>query len=140
MFPLRFAKIFRYDIPKFEKRSGVSINVFSWDDEKKCVYSLHRTKHKISKHVNLFYMQDETNSHYCWIKNMTELLGSQISKDEHKIHISDRCLCKFTSEERLQANEEDCKNFDAVRIQLPKEGTQRKFKHYNCSLCVPFVT
>lgn len=75
-FPLRLC-----DIPKFERKSGISVNVFAYDEEQKCVHPLMITKHKTNKHVNLFYTQDEKNSHYCWIKNMSALIQSQMSKD-----------------------------------------------------------
>ena len=134
-FPIRLV-----DIPKFEKRSGVSINVFAYDDEKKCVHPLQITKNKTARHVNLFYTKDKTNSHFCWIKNMSALVRSQMTKHWNRIHICDRCLCKFSSEWRLQEHEEYCKEHDPVRISLPRHDKNTlKFGDYNNSMRVPFV-
>lgn len=44
-------------MPKFKKRSGVSINVFAWYGEKRCINNTLEIKHKISRHVNLFFVQ-----------------------------------------------------------------------------------
>jgi len=128
------------NIPKFEVKSGVSINIYSYDEEKRCIYPLHITKNKTNQHVNLFYMSDETESHYCWIKNLSALVRRQITKDCRKIYVCDRCLQKCSSEERLAKHEENCKKFDAVNINLPgKDKNFVKFQDYNNSLRVPFV-
>lgn len=54
------------DIPKFEKRNGISINVFGY--EKRELYPLHLTRERGLKHVDLLVLNRGENSHFCWIK------------------------------------------------------------------------
>ena len=62
----------------FEKLNpSISINVFSYEQE---VYPLRITKKANDKTVNLLLISKGENRHYCWIKNVSRLLTSQISK------------------------------------------------------------
>ena len=53
------------DIPKYEKQNEISINVFGYEQD---VYPLYITKHTYERHIDLFYLTKDTNSHYCYIK------------------------------------------------------------------------
>ncbi|KAI8129126.1 hypothetical protein CVS40_1221 [Lucilia cuprina] len=61
------------DISIFEDNNpNISINVFGYDkDTNKIVGPYYRRKAKRSKHINLLFLQDKSNSHYVWIKNMS---------------------------------------------------------------------
>lgn len=112
------------DIPKFEKKNNISINVYGLDqiDGKIDVIGpLHYTKAKKERHINLLYFKDGDRSHYCWIKNLSRILYSQLSKRQHKKWMCDRCLQYFGTETLLIKHVNDCKHFDAVRIELPDE-------------------
>ena len=67
------------DLPKFERRNKISINVYGYS-EKKESYLLQKSKeHAIAaKHVDLLILHDSKtgNSHYCWIKNFSRFCGS----------------------------------------------------------------
>ena len=63
----------------------MSINVYGI--ENKQVLPLRLTSDKEDKHVNLLYMQDPRDDgvgHFAWIKNLSRLVSSQLSKKEHK--------------------------------------------------------
>jgi len=45
---------------------------------------------KMDKHVNLLYIQDDNEGHFAWIKNLSRLISSQLSKKEHKKFFCDR--------------------------------------------------
>ena len=69
-------------IPKFEKRNKVSINVYGWDKSDK-PYLLQKSKiGEAEKHVDLLLLEEGANSHYCWIKNFSRF-ARQPSDHKH---------------------------------------------------------
>jgi len=45
---------------------------------------------KMDKHVNLLYVQnDDDVEHFAWIKNLSRLVCSQLSKKEHRKYFCD---------------------------------------------------
>ncbi|XP_052743835.1 uncharacterized protein LOC128199234 [Bicyclus anynana] len=94
------------DISEVEKQNNISINVFGleFNKEKKShsvIGPLYFTKSYKSPHVNLLMISNKSNSHYCYIKNMSRLISKQISKRDHAIYLCDRCLIHFHTQERL---------------------------------------
>ena len=128
-------------IEKFEKKSSISINVYSYEIIKGRlnVYILYHTKNKQQRHVNLLLIKNENQTHYCWIKDLSRLISNQSSKHDGKIFSYDRCLRIFYCKEKLDEHEELCKDHKAVKIVMPKPKSNIKFKNYNHSLRVPFV-
>ncbi|XP_018364701.1 PREDICTED: uncharacterized protein LOC108762267 [Trachymyrmex cornetzi] len=102
-------------IPKFERLNAVSINVYGI--ENKQILPLRLTGDKKEKHVNLLYLQDPRNdsiSHFAWIKNLSRLVSSQLTRKEHKKYFCDRCLHYFDSSQKLQTHKVDCQsNFES---------------------------
>jgi hypothetical protein len=82
------------NIKRFEDNNNIGINVFSADESLK-VYPL-RVSGK-NDPIRLFLWKN----HYSVVKDMSRLAGSQISKNEHKKYIFDRCLNAFGSNELL---------------------------------------
>lgn len=82
---------------------------------------------------------NEKTNHYCWIKYLSRLLSTQVSKNGRERYCCERCLNSFWAKKSLDKHLEYCKNHDKVKISLPKEGTKLSFKNYNNSLRVPFV-
>jgi hypothetical protein len=112
------------DIKKFEKNnSNIGINIFSADESLK-VYPL-RVSGKTDP-IRLFLWKN----HYSVVKDMSKLVGSQISKNEHKKYICDRCLNAFGSDELLEKHLELCSNNDYQRHEYPKPGSTTKFESY----------
>ena len=89
-------------ITKFELLNDISINVFTErerggkKDDSNIIVPLRLTKEKKEKHVNLLYLQesrrDDENviDHFTWIKNLSRLIGSQLSKNTKKKYLCDR--------------------------------------------------
>ena len=126
------------DVDKFEKlNDAISVNVFGYEKE---VYPLRISKRANQKTVNLLLISDGENQHYCWIKNMSRLISSQVNKHEHERFFCMRCLNSFNTNESLQKHEMYCANNEAVRIILPdEEKNSLCFKNYNRSFKIPFV-
>ena len=98
-------------IAKFEHQNDMSINLYilKEKDEKFEVSPCHVSKSKKEQHVNLLFVQyqyvDENNEeeedevvpkfHYVWIKDLSRLVNSQLSRRHHKKFICNRCLHYF---------------------------------------------
>lgn len=94
-FPVKLDKV-----TLFEKRTNISINVYSFD-EKYVVYPLLVTEDEKEQHVDLLYIKDGEETHYCLIKNLSGLVRSQKIKHTRKIWICKRCLLHFGREDQL---------------------------------------
>lgn len=151
-FPVKLSSI-----PLFERLNNISINVFGISSEfkdGKTVYELvgpyYFTESRRNVHVNLLLItDDEGNSHYCFIKNLSRLVSSQRSKHNGQTHICDGCLQFFPTPERLKLHlEHDC-NFICTKLpthDLKKNklgemvpGNLLKFTNFEKQLSVPFV-
>ncbi len=59
---------------------SLSINVYY--SENKIIGPLcDITKDEKAKHIDLLYIKNKNNGHYCWIKDLWKLLGKQITKN-----------------------------------------------------------
>ncbi|XP_018315244.1 uncharacterized protein [Mycetomoellerius zeteki] len=118
-------------ITKFKRLNDISINVFTERerDGKKddnIIVPLRLTKDKREKHVNLLYLQDSrrgenVTGHFTWIKNLSRLIGSQLSKNTKKKYLCDRCLHYFHTSEKLSLHVVDCATTNDCAIILPNE-------------------
>ena len=126
------------EIDKFERQnSTVSVNVFGYEKE---VYPLRISKRGDDKTVNLMLISDGEKQHFCWIKNMSRLLSSQVSKHTKKRFFCLRCLNSFPTAESLQKHSGYCCSKEAVRVELPKkENNLLSFRGHPKSMKVPFV-
>ncbi|KYN30380.1 hypothetical protein ALC56_15307 [Trachymyrmex septentrionalis] len=127
------------DIYKFERLNAVSINVYGI--ENKQVLPLRLTSDKKDKHVNLLYMQDSHNDnikHFAWIKNLSRLVSSQLSKKKNKKYFCDRCLHYFGTNEKLQSHTMDCQKINDCAIRLPSED-EKWLEFGNNKERAPFV-
>ena len=86
-------------IKRFEEQNPYSINVYEWDGENVDIIS--DSEHKNERHINLLLLENDGNRHYCWIKNMSALTTSQVSKHKGKRHICDYCSNLLTSEHEI---------------------------------------
>ncbi|XP_018355119.1 PREDICTED: uncharacterized protein LOC108756057 [Trachymyrmex septentrionalis] len=135
-FPITFK-----DILKFERLNAVSINVYGI--ENKQVLPLRLTSDRKDKHVNLLYMQDPRDDgvgHFAWIKNLSHLVSSQLSKKKNKKYFCDRCLHYFGTNEKLQSHTTDCQKINDCAIRLPSEDEKwLQFGNHCNKERVPFV-
>ena len=120
----------------FEKfNPQISINVFGFEGD---VYPLRLSKSERTQ-VNLLLISDGEKQHYCLIKSLSRLLSSQMSKHGHTNVFCLNCLNHFPNEEKLKIHEEYCLKNQAIRIEMPEEGSFISFIHHNRSIKVPFV-
>ena len=70
------------DIPKFERLNSVSIFVYRYEegkeDQEGFVYPLMVSKEMNGRHVDLLFIANDDTNHYCYIKYLGRLVGSQI--------------------------------------------------------------
>ncbi|KAL4153311.1 hypothetical protein QTP88_001144 [Uroleucon formosanum] len=129
------------DIPKFVKRTkDISINIYCLD--KKVIVPLEISKIEKTNHIDLLYLREdnENKGHYCWIKDLWKLCGSQMTKDGHKRFLCKMCLNSFDEEYKLNDHKHYCVNNKAAKIVLPEAYNKTlEFQNYNHSLRVPFV-
>ena len=131
-------------IDKFENQNSYAINVFGYEG---VVYPLRLSK-KNEQVINLLLIANEETNHFCWIKNMSRLLSSEINNHQHKRHFCYRCLNSFISVKSLEKHTEYCQNNEAVKIEMPMfKDDEGKFlgpkyiyfKNYYKKQRVPFV-
>ena len=125
-------------IDKFERQNPtISINVFG--HEESVLYPLRVSKCEGREVVNLLLISDDEKRHYCLIKSMSRLLSTQTSKRNGAQYYCMRCLNPFHSQESLDKHLEYCSTHEAVKTEMPGEGTTLSFKNYNRSMRVPFI-
>ncbi|XP_067210017.1 uncharacterized protein [Linepithema humile] len=123
-------------ISKFEKLNTISVNVFT--TEGRSIIPLRLTDDKKEKHVNLLYVPGNNEAHFVYIKDLSRLVSSQLSKEKRKKYICDRYLHYFRTSEKLSVHNVDCGNDCAVI--LPNEDNKwLTFRNYNRKERLPFV-
>ena len=121
----------------FEKLNPqISINVFGFEKD---VYPLRLSKTKRRWIVNLLLISDGEKQHYCFIKSLSRLLSSQMSKHDHANSFCLNCLNQFPNGEKLKIHEEYCLKNQAIKIEMPEKESFIYFIHHNRSIKVPFV-
>ncbi|XP_025263417.1 uncharacterized protein LOC112637585 [Camponotus floridanus] len=127
-------------IKKFELANSISINVYDIED-KNSIVLIRLSEQKRDKHVNLLYVEDDNSvGHFAWIKNLSRLVGSQLSKKDHRKYICDRSLHYFNSEDKLQLHAVDCGEMNDCAIRLPSDKDKwLEFNNYNRKERLPFV-
>jgi hypothetical protein len=122
------------DVSKFAKRTCMSINVYCLDN--KSFVPLEITKDEKNIHIDILFYKN----HYCWIKDFSRLVYSQLRSHKEKIFIWKMCLMKFYSEEKLNDRKTYCGEHKPTKIIMPKPYNNiTQFQNYNHSLKVPFV-
>ena len=124
------------DIDKFEKKNPeITVDVFGYE---RSVHILRLNKTSPQNAIDLLFITNKENQHYCWIKIFSRLVSAQTSKYGHKQYFCKRCLNKFTTPEKLEEHIEICKENSACKIEVPKTGETITFKNFNKSMSVPF--
>ena len=126
------------EIDKFEKNNNISVYVLGIKGQKS--YICRKSKYDDRKNVVvLLLIEDGEKRHYTAIKSLSRLLGDSNSKHAHKQHFRLNCLQGFHSEESRDKHFEYCKDKEAVRIEMPKEGSFVEFHDGQNQFKVPFV-
>ena len=126
---LKAIKIFETNNP------SISINVFGFEDE---VYPLKISKEKRINNIDLLVISDE-KKHYCLINNLSRLIRSSLTKHSDAVEICRSCLNHFPDKDKLKNHEKYCFQNEAIKIEMPKEGSSISFRHHNRAIKVPFV-
>ncbi|CAG9840782.1 unnamed protein product [Diabrotica balteata] len=116
------------DIHKFEQLNNISVNVFGLETYFKdgkmvteVVGHFYHTPSRQATHVNLLLTTDDNgNSHYCLITNLSRLVRSQKTKRQNQTFICDGCLQFFRTQQHLTKHQEcDCNH---LRTEVPSTG------------------
>lgn len=148
-FPVRLNQIEKF----MQENQHIAINVYYFDSEKKCICPCFLASKPVErKYIHLLMLTEATNSHsierheaathshYCWIKNLGALVGSQLSKNYHKKYICDRCLTYFNSQEKLEKHRILCESMNKCAIGMPPVGKNYEaFKNYKNELKIPII-
>ncbi|XP_076635443.1 uncharacterized protein LOC143348731 [Colletes latitarsis] len=126
-------------IKKFEHINNISINVYTIENKK--VLPIRVTDKKMERHVNLLYLGANDVGHFTWIKNLSRLVCTQLSKHNGRKYFCDRCLHYFSSNEKLEAHTMDCEKMNDCAIILPTDDCSKwlSFSNYNKKKRVPFI-
>lgn len=144
-------------ITKFEKLNPtISINVYIFVEKTEKIQPLRLTKEVKSSHIHLLLLTESDDSyddddivedvdncvksHYCWIKNLSRLISSQISNHNGQLFMCDRCLNHFHSVDKLTEHNNYCVRQNEYQIEMPKEGSDIiNFKNYKNQLEATFI-
>ncbi|XP_057299582.1 uncharacterized protein LOC130630197 [Hydractinia symbiolongicarpus] len=116
------------DISKFEKNNpDIAVNVL-FVTGKTCNILRRSTHNEREKQVNLLLLTNDKKTNYITIKNLSRLLGSDISKNHPKMHFCMNCLQAFPTIELRDKHYTYCKDNEAVKITMPTE--KEKWLYY----------
>jgi hypothetical protein len=135
------------DIPIWENKNNININVFGYDEDSVKVYTtklcdgytsivLDEDETQDDKFINLFLHDD---NHFCVVKNLSRLVSSQLSKKNHKKHFCLNCMNGFGTERILTSHQEFCLNRKPQTEVFPNPGETTKFKNYERLHDIPFT-
>ena len=97
------------DIDKFEKNNpGIGVNVYGYEKEEVYILRTNRTDPQ-SAIIDLLFITNEENQHYCWVKNFPKLVASQAFKSGHMYYFCKSCYKKYLSPKRLDNHLLKCK-------------------------------
>lgn len=142
-------------IKTFEVLNDISINVFGLELDQHSKFitvpiRLSQYKNDQRKHVNLLMFQNyypskkendanvEIKYHFCYIKNLSRLISSQLSKNKHSKWICDRCLNYFSDSYRLRQHERVCCKLNNAKVSFSNEKFI-SFKNVVHQQEVPFI-
>ena len=91
------------DIVKFERNNNISISVYGVEEEfdpsvnglTGYLYPIKVAKDVREKHVDLLMYSAGEKSHFCWIRNISRLIGGQYSSHGHELAYCRFCLHGF---------------------------------------------
>lgn len=96
-----------------------------------------KTRNKIYESMN-----DDLGTiyHFAWIRNLSRLVSSQISKHQKTTWLCDRCLCYFQHEKTCNNHQPDCYNINKCKTLLLEEKEKMlSFVNHRFKEAVPFT-
>ena len=134
------------DIKRFEKQNpDISISVLGYSKDER-IYPLRISEFTKSKkederkhNIVLLLIKNGDNSHYCYVKNLSGLLKTQINKRECKLYFCLNCLNGYDDPEKLEQHKEYCSEQESIKINMPPPDSFIKFKNFLYSERAPFA-
>lgn len=123
------------DILKVEKQNDLCINVFALNNQnnKNSLYPVYISNLKSEIIIDLLYIEDNGNSHYCLIKDLDSFRYNGNTQKTCR-----NCLQGFVRKETLEKHKELCLNNTQCNSILPKEDNKiLKFKNHHFSSKLP---
>jgi hypothetical protein len=136
------------DIDKFEGNNGIAVNLYGWDEQRKCGYPIRLSKMQTPKqHVDLAVLVDNTCSHYCWIKHFSRFARGATEGHGGAKEYCKHCLTGFSTTKKSTAAQKlerhlsfGCAAITETRPQMPDEDEATlMFKNHDKAIKVPFV-
>ena len=127
------------DISKVEKQNNININVFALDNQKnkQSIYPVYVSNVQSENIVDLLYIEENENTHYCLIKDLDSFL---CDKNRNKQYTCRNCLQGFRRKETLEKHKEICLDHDYCKVIMPKKDNNiLKFKNHHFKNRLPFV-
>ena len=131
------------DIKRFEKQNlDISVSVLGYSKDER-IYPLRISKKEDERKYNIVLLlikdEDGDNSHYCYVKNLSALLSSQVNKRKGKLYFCLNCLNGFDTPEKLEKHKEYCNETESIKINMPAPNTFISFKNFVHSEKAPFA-
>lgn len=124
-----------HDIDKLESLNNLSLTIYKLiaDDQ---VIPFKLSTFNAPKHIDLLLLEENSKQHFAWIKNLSRLIRSQISKRKCQHYLCRLCLNHFTNESLLQNHE--CKS--TIKLEVPHEHEKYlEFKNFSHTNKAPFI-
>ena len=127
-------------IDRFESQNpDISITILGYNEIDR-VYPLKNSKYTERKNnIVLLLIKDGENSHYCYVKNLSALMTSQINTYKNTRHFCLNSFNSFKTIDSLNNHKEYCYNNECVKIEMPPPDTYLKFKNFANSEKAPFA-
>ena len=147
-----------HDISKFERLNNCSVSVYGLETEyldveeewNNYIYPLRVARELKEKHVYMLLITDGEKSHYCWIRNLSRLIGNQYSKYGGELAYCRFCLHgyvgkaikgQFTrledAKRRRDEHEPECFKHNGQLLIFPEEDYV-EFKNVQKQVEAPF--
>ena len=129
------------DINKFEKLNPNIPGITVFSVEGKTIYPIKLSNKGCKETIDLFLFEENGKCHYSLIKNLHRLIGSQLTTTRVTggVFICKRCLSHFKVQERFDKHVQYCINNKMATVKMPKKGSSIYFRNYNKKFPVPFV-
>eukprot|EP00733_Pompholyxophrys_punicea_P000062 Pompholyxophrys_punicea_v1_NODE_8_length_8388_cov_12.748020.p1 type:complete len:997 gc:universal NODE_8_length_8388_cov_12.748020:3285-6275(+) len=132
------------DVEKFEKRNNLRIYVYGVERKEFVPLYISKLSQCDVPAIDLLLLEDSETlkRHYTFVSDLSRLLGSSMSKNEHHKFIHRECLKAFQSQADLDEHEMHCAAVDdnEMKTIMPTEKNSiLKFTNYKNMNRVPFV-
>ena len=130
-------------IPDFERRNKISINIIGYENEAFPLYISKNLDQNTDKHVNLLFVSNAENldsdGHYCVIQSISRLLCGETRKGNGRLYYCMRCLTA-KPRDRLADHERVCSELQPMNCVTVSEGMKwLEFRNYRRQIECPFV-